>query len=145
MNQAREVIKEVFGKEGAKALNYCANNNHAHALVITGPQGSGKTILMDLLAKTHGDDIQSLDLWSATDAGIAKYVRESKLILIDGGHLNVGQICLILNLADGKPVVLIAENIEEYSLNPNHTIILTFDNHSHENKKKLLNALGYSL
>ena len=42
MNEAQQVIKEVFGKNGVKALDYCASNNHSHALVITGPQGSGK-------------------------------------------------------------------------------------------------------
>ena len=143
MNEAQQVIKEVFGKNGVKALDYCASNNHSHALVITGPQGSGKTILMDLLAKTHGDDIHSLDLWAASDAGVAKYVRESELVLIDRGHLNVEQIYRILNLADGKPVVLIAENIEQYTTDPKYTINLTLDNHSHENKQKLMKALGY--
>lgn len=143
MNEAKKVIKEEFEKNGEKALNYCSSNCHCDALVIAGPQGSGKTILMDLLAKAHGDNLHRLDLWSATNAGVAKYVRESELVLLDGGHLNAEQIYRILNIADGKPVVLIAENIDQYTLDHKYTINLTLDNHSHENKHKLMKALGY--
>lgn len=147
MNQAREVIKEVFGKDGEKALNYCDMTLHhkkaEHPLVITGGAGSGKTVLMKLIKKAFDDeDNPIIEDYLATGLGIIESAKKSKIVMIDGYKLSDLRVSRILEITNGKPVLLIPTSIENYAPSSNFFINLSTQNHSSDSKKKIMQALG---
>ncbi|UNM95526.1 hypothetical protein MMG00_09865 [Ignatzschineria rhizosphaerae] len=148
MNQAREVIKKVFGKEGLKALSYLEGLNHENKkmpLIINGGAGTGKSTLLTLIsmALSNGESTV-MNYEYRTKAGMIKHIQESNLILIEldnSDYLTEEKIKLLIKLANGKPIV-ITGNFTSEAICHHKFITLSHEHFSDENKTLIYKVLG---
>lgn len=148
MNQARKIIKEVFGKEGEKAINYFESfhqRDHKMPLIINGRQGMGKTTLLNLISMAFSNGESTIINYEySTRAGLKKNIQESSMILIELDNSDILSEELIkdlMQLCDGKPVV-ITGYFEDQTVQHYKFINLNNENFSHANKNKINQALG---
>lgn len=140
MNQAIKVIREVFGKEGEKTINYFESfhqRDHKMPLIINGRPGMGKTTLLNLISMAFSNGESTvLNYEYSTKAGMKKHIQESNMILIeldDSSVLTEERINDLMQLTNGKPLV-ITGNFTNQPVQHFKFITLTHENFSSENK-----------